>query len=326
MTSSVRSDLDRLAASWQEIVENDAEPHPDRPVSPADAFFLYRLLLGRNPDRRQELPAICSSGQSYSDFLESVLRSPEFKQARQLLPANQLLMAELADFRFWFNTSDREMGVAMAFGLYEPATVQLVKDLLRPGFNCLDIGAQTGFFTCLMAAGVGARGRVHSFEPMPASFDLLRRNVRENRFEARVQCHQVAASDRATTLHGVKVSNMYVIGDVHDGQPVAIRAVPIGDIVDDPIDLIKLDVEGHEPAVLRGLTRLLEMRRPVIVTEANEYWLRTGSGSSTIDYIAWLGSLGYRVYDIERRRTALNGSRLDVDDLSVLNLVAFPSE
>ena len=114
------------------------------------------------------------------------------------MPPHREWMSELDGFRFWFNTSDRGMGVAMAMGRYEPASVRFIKQALRPGMTCIDAGAQTGFFTCLMASAVGETGMVYAFEPMPSSYHLLLKNIQENGLGPRVRAYQLACSNGAT--------------------------------------------------------------------------------------------------------------------------------
>ena len=64
--------------------------------------------------------------------------------------------------------------------------------------TCIDAGAQTGFYTCLMASVVGETGMVYAFEPMPASYELLVKNVQENRFDT-TWCFTILASGTGET-------------------------------------------------------------------------------------------------------------------------------
>ena len=235
-------------------------------------------------------------------------------------------MAELDAFRFWFNTSDREMGVVMSLGLYEPSSVELTKKLIRPGMRCIDVGAQTGFYTCLMASLIGETGKVYAFEPMPSSHGILAKNIRENNFEHRVQLYQVAVSDVAGTIDGVMVSNMYVIGHVDGAQKVKLETVRIDDVINEPINIIKIDIEGHEPSAIRGMQSLLLKDRPTIISEANEYWLHTCSNSNANEYIELLRSFGYDVYNVENLDEPITSNSLTLDILDKIDIVAFPSD
>ena len=293
-------------------------------LEPLDAFFAYRLFLGRNPDAEQELPDLLSRKGTLREFLCSIQDSAEFARTGGFFPPQKLLMAEVEGFRFWFNTSDREMGVAMALGAYEPETVHLVRRLVRPGMRCIDLGAQSGFFTCLIAQCIGETGKIHSFEPMPANYEMLTRNVRENRIEQRVVGYPLAASNNATTMEVSKLSNMVVLGEVQGAQKLTIQSVRIDDVIKEPIDFIKMDIEGHEPSAIAGMAGIINAHRPIIVTEANEYWLRTCSASSGNAYLDTLISLGYDVYREENLSAPLAAGSLQLDVLDSINLVAVP--
>jgi FkbM family methyltransferase len=293
-------------------------------LSAVDAFFAYRLLLGRMPDGRTELAQLLDLHGTYREFLTHLLGSAEFRQSRGYIPGGYMLMAESDGFRFWFRTADREMGVAMGLGLYEPTSVALVKRLVRPGMRCLDIGAQTGFYTCLMASRTGSEGSVTAIEPMPQSFELLTRNVHENGYQDRVKLHPIGASDADGSLTVSAVSNMFVVAQVDGAQRVEIPSRRLQSLLAGPLDVVKIDIEGHEPAALRGMQDLLREFHPVIVTEANEYWLRRGSGCSSDDYVAFLAELGYDVYVEEDLSAPLKVRGLQLGELESINLVAFP--
>src|SRR3954470_5378067 len=121
---------DMLLASRGGLLDADETINPWTKVSPADAFFAYRLLLGRNPGGPGELDAALHGAPTLREFLARLLDSSEFGNTGGFLPAGRLLMTEVEGFRFWFDTGDREMGVPMALGLYEPRSVELVKGLL----------------------------------------------------------------------------------------------------------------------------------------------------------------------------------------------------
>ncbi len=306
------------------ILDTYAPIHPGAVVNPADAFFAYRLFLGRHPDRSSELPHLVASSQSFREFLRGLLDSQEYADTGGFPPPHKQLMTEVNGFRFWFDTSDREMGVLMALGKYEQRSVEMLERLLQPGMRCIDAGAQTGFFTCLMADRVGEQGIVYAFEPMPASYQLLIRNVQENRLDGIVQHHPYAVSDAAELLSGSLVSGMYIAGQAEEGEPITMQSIRIDDVVTEQIDVIKLDVEGSEPAAIEGMRSLLERKRPIILTEANERWLRACSGMQAGDYIDLLAALGYDVFDLNDMDLPLRGKAIQLDYLDTINVVALP--
>jgi FkbM family methyltransferase len=295
-----------------------------RQVNPVDAFFAYRLLLGRNPDLINELPHILADTRTFREFLADLLSSDEFSRCTGFVPPNRVLMTELQGFRLWFNTSDRELGLVVATGQYEPYSVELVKKIVRPGMTCIDIGAHIGFYTCLMASLVGETGKVYAFEPMPSQFALLLKNIEENQFQRRVMTYQLACSDVCGHLGVSKVSNMLVAGQVGSAEQFTVEAVRLDDVLENSIDFVKLDVEGHEPAVIRGMLSIISKDKPILLSEINEYWLRSCSHSSGAEYVGLLTSLGYEVFDVQNLEHPLSEGSLKLEILDTIDVIAFP--
>ena len=326
MARPAQDEIDILVRGFRALLESYRPANPDEAVNPADAFFMYRLLLGRNPDVALELPALLQEAATFRELRQRVLDSDEFAKGGSLSPPHQVWMTALEGFRFWFNTSDRDMGVVMAAGQYEPESVRVIRRILRPGMTCIDAGAQTGFYTCLMASAVGETGMVHAFEPMPASYELLVKNVQENRFEGRVRTYQLACSDTATELEASQVGAMYVAGAVPGCAPVSMRAIRVDEMVREPVALIKIDVEGHEPAAIEGMRHLIRRSHPVIVSECNEYWLKSCSGTSSGAYVALLNSFGYQVFDINDLSVAVTPDSPVLQQLRIFDVIAVPRE
>lgn len=317
-------DKQAIIDSLVTILDAGSAPDPGAPVALADAFFTYRILLRRNPDEARDLPHLVASRETNRAFLARLLGCEEFRRTGGYLPAGRTLMAEVEGFRFWFDTGDREMGATMALGTYEPESVSLFKEILRPGMRCLDLGAQTGFFTCLMASIVGRGGSVEAFEPMPANFRLLEKNVAENRYSDRVRLHRLASSDVPSTIEGSLLSNMFVGGLVEGGEPIRLECVPVDDVVAGPIDFVKIDIEGYEPKAIRGMERLIRRHRPIIVSECNEYWLQQFSGVTSGDYVEQLRLLGYDVFRVGDLATPIRGDSLHLGILETVDIIAFP--
>jgi FkbM family methyltransferase len=313
---------DVLSAALRDAIAASGPVDTGRQLNPVDAIAAYRLLLGRSPDAA-EIQSFIGSRLTLREFLDRLTASAEFDGAGGLFPPNRILMSEVEGFRFWFNTSDREMGMSMALGRYEPESVALFKRIVRPGMRCIDAGAQTGFFTCLMASLAGPGGSIEAFEPMPGNYELLSRNVAENGWHT-VRAHHAAVSNEPGTLEMSRLAHMYVTGRVDGADVVTVPAVRVDDVVNGPVDVIKLDIEGHEPAALAGMQRLLEQARPIVISECNEYWLRLCSGISSCDYCRLLESFGYVLYDARDLASPVSAADVHLDVLETMDVVAVP--
>lgn len=107
--------------------------------------------------------------------------------------------------------------------------------------------------------------------------------------------HQVACGNEPGKIEMSEVSNLLVGCHVEGASSSTITVARLDDIIDEPVDFVKLDIEGAEPKALEGMQRILSESRPVLITELNEYWLREVAGSSSRAYVSQLESAGYRV-------------------------------
>lgn len=164
----------------------------------------------------------------------------------------------------------------MYFRCCEPETYRFVRSVLRPGMTFVDAGANLGFYTLLAATLVGPSGAVYSYEPTPETFERLASNVRLNG-RTNVTLHHAALADRAgigrlwemrRSNHGMNtLINGY--GDGRDLGPVTTATIDESLSASGArrVDLMKLDVEGAELAVVRGASRTLADARPVLIIE-----------------------------------------------------------
>lgn len=143
-------------------------------------------------------------------------------------------------------------------GLHEPEEMAFVLHLLRPADLFVDVGANIGSYSVLASAGVGARSL--AIEPVPATFERLLRNVRINALGERVTCFQAGVSAAAGTLAftaGLDTVN-HVLAEGEAGESVQVEVLPLDSLpLARQATLIKIDVEGHEQAVLEGAGAVL---------------------------------------------------------------------
>ncbi|QLQ13833.1 MAG: FkbM family methyltransferase [Brevundimonas sp.] len=210
--------------------------------------------------------------------------------------------------RLWIDLADTVVSMGCLAGNYEPQETRFVLQTLAPGDVFVDIGANLGWFTILAADRVGSAGQVHAFEPGSLTRGLLQRSVDDNGFGDRVQIHSVALGmrrDRGTccrTLPPVVTEGyMAPAGDAGSagfaGQDVDVR--PLDALaIDRRVKLIKMDVEGSEPLVLRGAQNLIARDRPLILAEVYDELLRLVSGTDAAGFRRQVRDMGYRIHAI----------------------------
>jgi len=156
-------------------------------------------------------------------------------------------------------------------GTHEPQVLKEIATRLRPGATYWDVGSHIGYTVAVAARLVGPSGRVVAFEPNPENIRRLRRTIQLNGL-GNVTVRDVALSDRVGESR-LFLSRSSLMGSLLPG-PSGTPTVPVQTSTIDeelktmPIpDLVKIDVEGGENAVLAGATHLLRDHRPALIVE-----------------------------------------------------------
>jgi FkbM family methyltransferase len=166
---------------------------------------------------------------------------------------------------------------------YEMSTTDLFLTLVKKGNTVVDVGANLGWFTLLGARRVGETGKVLSFEPEPSNFQLLLKSVTRNGFD-NVQLFEKVVSDVDSTqlLHlsnAERSAHLPSLVRNFGGAEIKVSSTRLDtaalDAHLDHIDLLKVDVEGAEPLVLRGAEELLSKRliKYIILEWSPEVWV-----------------------------------------------------
>jgi FkbM family methyltransferase len=182
----------------------------------------------------------------------------------------------------------------IAGGIYEQDNLDLLFSYLKPGAVCLDVGANLGFFSLELASRLKARGRVLAFEPHPFLCDLMRRTIFINDIADRVAVYEFGLSDRdgaADFYYPHAHLGGGGLGADSQAASTVQSAVHRLDTVLPPgtaVDLVKIDVEGHELDVLRGMPRTIA-DSPDIVILFEKLDRNTGSEGPSEAFLAGLG-------------------------------------
>ncbi len=166
-------------------------------------------------------------------------------------------------------------------GFWEMWLTMFMCRYVRPGMVAIDVGANFGYYTLLLADLVGPEGHAFAIEPNPHVTALLRRSVTLNGFAERTTIVEAAAgaypAEEALLYspHG-EFKNARLIEARHHADPQhgtlhQIRQTTIDDIVAQSprLDFLKIDAEGAEAAIVEGMDRALAAHRPSIILEFN---------------------------------------------------------
>jgi FkbM family methyltransferase len=169
------------------------------------------------------------------------------------------------------------------FGEYEPELSEALRSRLGEGDIAIDVGANIGIHSLTMAEVVGASGCVLACEPHPRLARKLRSNLALNGAE-RVAVVEAAIGERPGVVdlaiappeepnQGRATLRPLTSEDWRSTRVPCVTIDALATELDLPfVSLIKIDVEGHEPAVLSGATMVLREHQPVLIFEYSDYW------------------------------------------------------
>lgn len=191
---------------------------------------------------------------------------------------------------------------------YELKESRFLRRYLQPGMVFFDVGSNVGYYTLLAAPIVGQHGQVHAFEPVSEQHADLRANVERNQLQ-NVIPNRLIVSDRAGTMeinlgaedNAGTASVEMVYRENRSTERVDCTTLDsyLHERGVKQVDVLKIDVEGHEPFVLRGMTETLRKLRPLLLVEVRGEML-TELGSSRAALFAQITEHGYHAYALTR--------------------------
>ncbi len=188
-------------------------------------------------------------------------------RSRQVVTCgNDVVVTEVDGFLLGVPAEDWRRAAFMTFrGWLEPGLARRLEETIRPGMTVVDVGAHVGYYSLLAARRVGPSGRVISFEPTPRIFRLLAENIQVNGFReaGTVSLHAAAVGEtggrgRLAVYPGNSGHNS-LFPKAAGEESVEVTVVGLDEaLVDLPAaNVVKIDAEGAEPFVLRGMRRLI---------------------------------------------------------------------
>lgn len=213
--------------------------------------------------------------------------------------------APLADVSLWLPS-----WYADTYGgrFVEPEVVRFLLNHVRPASTVIDVGGFAGIYSILLSRLVGPTGRVIAVEPVVENFELLQKNVTHANC-TNVRVIHAAASDRNEPVAFRRMRGRYMpygtlAGDVDDPtryESVSVNGRTLDSVLADEgvsdVALLKIDVEGGEALVLRGLANTIARHRPTLVIEIHDSPPHDQARAREALPIVFDG--GYDVFDLE---------------------------
>lgn len=206
-------------------------------------------------------------------------------------------------FRFHCRLDDWLGQYVWLTGSYERMTSLVMSHLMRSGDIAMDIGANIGFFSLLLAQKAGIDGHIYAFEPIPSVQAELDQNINLNKL-SNITVIQAAVTDQdgeLTIYEGPSdhrgISSLRPLHNARN--TLLIRGMRLDNhfLSLPSLRLIKIDVEGAEQLALSGMAEIIARHHPYIILEFTDSYLSNFGGSAS-SLESWLLERDYSLYRI----------------------------
>ena len=245
----------------------------------------------------------------YKWAFKTRLFPPKHKNGRYVIYGNQMQLHDDQDKISTVSNSLKKNGV------HELNLTRLIRS--KQFKKALDVGANIGYFTLLLA---DRSAHVYAFEPDPVNFAILQDNIRHNNKTNLSLFNKALMSKPGKVMLHKNTGNpgMHrVYSSVYnDGPVVPVDAVRLDDVIDDEIDFIKMDAEGAEYDILKGMPKILSQDN-MIAFEFHAYTVRE-AGTDPREMFDYVKEFGYKIRDIAGRAVDID-KMIDDDNLDSPN-------
>jgi len=241
----------------------------------------------------------------------------------------------VAGHRFRPPTLDRLVALALfRLGLMGRDEFALFRSLLRPGMTVVDVGANQGVFTLFCADLVGSTGTVIAFEPDPEMFLTLEANAKASA-KTGIELHNLAlgSEDGQLTFHISRLNRgdnrLLATRQPSGPNDPTVRVVALDHMLNGRrVDLVKMDVQGWEGAVLRGMKDVLGSASPPWVHLEICPHILAKAGSSFEEIHATFQRYGYALCQANVRQAPLDLRKVAKlkGALGYVNALAVPAQ
>ena len=211
-------------------------------------------------------------------------------------------------------------------GIWEKATTEMVKNTIKPGMTVIDIGANLGYYALLESKLVGPRGKVYAIEPVEQNYETLLKNIELNKahnimpFKLAIGSANVARemllscnSNHGTFMDASLFSGFYTERMEKIGRDKAqMEMLTLDRFIElqgiEKVDYIRMDVEGYEVEIAKGMTETLERFSPQVLMEL--HYVHFNDERILDKMVLDILSKGYEIGKLSNRKRAVPVSSL----------------
>ena len=186
------------------------------------------------------------------------------------------------------------------YGGREPSSTEIYRKQLSPGMTIVDVGANIGYYVLIEARALGTSGKIYAIEPAPKNFEMLQANLEINSFGCEIESHNLAISDSVGQVQFeiAGASNHHRLSVNGSGaNTIEVEATTLDVLLaGKKIDMVRMDAEGAEWVILRGMRGILAGNQPLkMFIEVHPKLIREYQG----DLDEWLEMLADSNFDVQ---------------------------
>ncbi len=222
---------------------------------------------------------------------------------KKLLPKK----VKIGKYFLFLNPNDPVVSGAIFFNVYEKSESHFIKSICYEGMNILDIGANIGYYTALFSQLAGDRGSVIAIEPDLESYKYLSKSINSFNYK-NVLSFRLAASDIKQKLplfiskENRGDNRLYSTNQKR--KTIMVDCLTVDELLEENkienLDLIKIDVQGYEPKVLKGMLNIVRSSKKLILL--SEFWPEgiLQAGESPNEFLTMLRKMQFQLFELKK--------------------------
>lgn len=234
----------------------------------------------------------------------SAKRSMKYKYLK-IRSKDGFLLKEVQGSKMLLDLNDKGISFELALdGIREKESTKNIYDEINEGDIVIDIGANIGYYLLMESKIVGKNGKVYGIEPVPRNFEMMSKNVEINAY-SNIELFKFAIGDKAEVSRinisdKCNWSSMIYLENADVIKTVDVDVIRLDDFIKNKKypDFIRMDVEGYEYNVIKGMKSILESKKPLkIFIELHPHIM---GKNKTIFVLNYLKKNGFEIKKINK--------------------------
>ena len=221
---------------------------------------------------------------------------------KQLLPRT----ITVDDSYVYLNPNDPVVSGALFFNVYEKSESRFIKSICFKGMKTLDIGANIGYYTALTSKAAGEEGLIVAIEPDPESYKYLSKTINASKFDNIISFNLAASDIKQKLPLFISKDNRgdnRLYQNEENRETIEVDCFTMDELLLGNqiynLDLIKIDVQGYEPKVIKGMQQIIESSNELILL--TEFWPKgiLQAGENPQEYLTILRKMNFKLFELK---------------------------